>query len=289
MDLQRGSLRTEAVAELIDVRGRRGRLADDREPDALSAQAGRLQRRDPVRVEDLVREQALGGGERGRGRSCRRTTARRCPSASACPRRTGPRPRAAATRLRGGFACPRRRRVVDDQPHAGNDVDVPLHPLRQLRGVHRQRDELVARGRVVDGPLRAEHLLRLADRDGRARSQVGHVDLGRDPLGLEGVLDSVPHRRRRAPLALQLRQRQVLPIGVRLRVAGLLRGALDAGDVGLQADLQRELAAGRSPARLLEPLMRNRAVVHGPGGVCARGKAERRREQRRDNRARAAG
>ena len=225
VDLQRRSLRTEAVAELIHVRGRRGRLADDREPGALSAQAARLQRRDPVRGQDLVREQPLGGRERdGVGRAEARRTDR-----------AGTRRRAPVVGTRGRVRhhspprrvrMPRRRGVVDDQPHAGDHVDVPLHALRQLRGVHGERDELVARGRVVDGPLRAEHLLRLADRDGRARSQVSHVDLGRYPLGLEGVLDSVPHRRRRTVLALQRRQRQVLPIRVRLRVAGRLRGAV---------------------------------------------------------------
>ena len=275
VDLQRRSLRTEAVAELIDVRGRRGRLADDRELDPLSAQAGRLQRSDPVRVQDLVREQPLGGGQHA---WLRRGEARRPNRAGTCRRSpvVGPRGRVRHHPPPRRVCVSRRRGVVHDQPHAGDHVDIPLHALRQLRSVHRQRHQLIPRRGVVDGPLRAEHLLRLADRHRRPRAQMGHVDLGRHALGLEGVLDSVPHRRRGTPLALQRRERRIFPIGIRLRVARLLRGAVHAGDVGLETYLQRQLAAGRGRARLLEPLMGNGAVVHPRlSRVCARGKAER--------------
>src|SRR6185295_321486 len=66
VDLERGALEAEAAAELAHVRGGRGGLADDREPDALSEEPGAVEPGDPVRGLDLVRVQAVRQSQDGR-------------------------------------------------------------------------------------------------------------------------------------------------------------------------------------------------------------------------------
>ena len=268
MDLERRPLHAEAVAVLIHVRGRRRRLAYDRQPHALPQQAGGLQRRDPVRLQDLIREEARGRCDHaGIGRvETRRSD------------RAGPR--------RGAAVVDRRRANARRRPlrlhgvaHARHRVDVPLQPLGSLGRVDRQRDDL-ARRRLVVGPLRPEHLLRLAHRQRRADTQMSHVDRGLDVLRLEGVHDGLALRRRRPVLALKLRQREVLAVRRRRRIAGRLRRLLHARVVRDEADLEPQLETRRSRSHLVKPLVGDRAVVHLGGRLRRPGKGRGRKTDR---------
>ena len=269
VDLQRGPLRAEAGAERVDVGGRRGRLAEDRHARALALEPGGLQRRDPVGGQDLVGVQAAAGAERGGERARARTRTPACRSASASRR---------AADHGGRRAAP----GAELQAHPGDRVDVALDPGRELRGVHRQR-HLRARAGLVDLPLGPEHLLGLADADRRAHAQVGDVDLRRDPVGLERVHDRVALGRGGAVLARQRRQRRVLAVGRRRRVARRLDRALQARLVRDQAELQRELEARGRRAHVLVALVRDRPVVdrggHGRGRAGEHGQHARGRRQ----------
>ena len=77
--------------------GGRRRLADDRQPRALALEARRLQRRDPVGGEDLVREQAAARRRRATGSCPACSPGPACRCASAC-RRRGSAPTRSTTR-----------------------------------------------------------------------------------------------------------------------------------------------------------------------------------------------
>ena len=227
VDLQRGAGEAEAGAVLFDVRGGRRALADDRELHALAAEAGRLQRRDPVGGQQLARGRGPRCPRRSRGRSGPGSSAPAVPvrvgvppsNGAAAPRRARRRGRR-ATAARGGLA------LLHGQPHAGDRVDVALEPLRQLGRVLRERDVLALGRRLVELPVGPEELLRLPDRHGRRRAQVGHVDRRGHVDVLERVLDPVADRLRGAPVALELREGRVLAVGRRRRVARRLHRAL---------------------------------------------------------------
>ena len=134
VDLQRRAGEAEAGAELVDVVGRRRRLADDRErtpwPCRPAAWSGAM----PYAVRSWP----------GRGPAARDERAGNCvveqhgpgvPVRVGVPPSNGAAPRARATR------ATRRLALLHGQPHAGDRVDVALHALGQLRRVHGQRDD----------------------------------------------------------------------------------------------------------------------------------------------------
>ena len=120
VDLQRRSLRAEAVAERVDVERRRRRLADDRQPWPLALQAGRLQRRDAVGGQDLVGEQPARTTppRTGRSSACR-PEGRPCRCASGVPAVDGA-ARAETRVVERSAACPRPCRRCPSSPSAAS-------------------------------------------------------------------------------------------------------------------------------------------------------------------------
>ena len=159
-------------------------------------------------------------------------------------------------------------------PQAGDRIDIPAQPGRKLRGVHRQRRPGAGRVVEVHVPVRAEHLLGGADRDRRDHPQMEHVDRRLGVVLLERPGDGVASRRRRAVLALQARDRQILSVARRGRVARRLDRACDPRLVGDHPDLQRQLRAGRRLPQVLQALVRDVAVVDARRGGRAAGDAQ---------------
>ena len=248
-------------------------LTQDRDAHALPHQAARVQRIDPVGAQDLVREQT------GRRHDCRRVRLRstagvdragagRC---SAIDRRCpGP--------SRGRDRRARRHLLGDVETQARHRVDVPVQARPQLRGVDRERHRLRSAGRIQI-PLRAEHLLRIRDADRRPHTQVRDIDRCRDAIGLERIDDCVSRSRRSTVFLLQRRQRQVLAIARRRRIARRLQRVLDPLLVGDQAELERELQPGGRRPQVPQTVVRDVPEID----TRRRGNSTARRNTQREN------
>ena len=256
MDRQRRPRESEAVAVGRHVIDRRRGFAEDGDANSLALEAAGLQRRDPVGAEDLVREQSCRGDHAGRVRRGRTPRADRS-GAGGCP--AGNRSETSAPRRRNGrIGCQVR---CDVEPEARHRVDIPRQARAELRCVHRERHGLVALTRCVQVPLRAEQLLRVSDADRRADSQVRDVDGRCHPVGLERASDGIAPSRRGAVLRLQRRQREVVAVARRGRIAGRFDGVCNARLVGDQAQLERELQPRRRGSQVLQPLVGDVAEV----------------------------
>ena len=186
------------------------------QPRALALDAGGLQRRDPVGL-------AGSGSDTGR---CPTRARRGRSGAHSRSRRPGPRRRPAIDHRRR-LGPPRNCRWRSGRRMPATVSTLPLIPLGSfgvLTGI--------ATFEPVCSSCRPSTSCRTSSapcRRSPSRSRAGgSLHLRRDPLGLERVHDGLALGRRRAVLALQRRQRRVLAVRGRSRVAGGLDRLLEA-------------------------------------------------------------